>query len=87
MEQFLTKVVPENLLGEGLEGVSYFELLTRGNGERGPARPTARKSLSAEGAIGELARRVISTSQQEHGYSMHGTSKLGSTATTRRVKE
>ena len=59
----------------------------RGEGERGPARPTARESLSAEGAIGELARRVISTSQQKHGYSMHGTGKLGSTATTRRVKE
>ena len=52
-----------------------------------PPRSTARKSLSAEGAIGVLARRVPSTSQHRLGYSLHGKAKLGSTATTRRVKE
>ena len=52
-----------------------------------PPRPTVRKSLSAEGAIVELARRVQSTSQQKHESWLHGKDKLGSTATTRRVQE
>ena len=37
------------------------------------AAPSDRpKSLSAEGAIGELARHMPSTSQQKHGLSLHG---------------
>ena len=35
-----------------------------------PPRPTARRTLSAEGAIGELARHALRTSQQEHGCSL-----------------
>ena len=38
-------------------------------------------------AIGELARHVQSTTQQEHGCSLHGEDELRSTATTRRVQE
>ncbi len=71
------------------------QLLPYGGAKRRPlpkavqsAAPSDRpKTLSAEGAIDELARRLRITSQQEHGCSLHGKGKLGSTATTRRVKE
>ena len=52
-----------------------------------PPRPTARRPLSAEGAIGWAHKVLLSTSVKEHGRTLHGNSKLGSTATTRRVKE
>ena len=55
--------------------------------KRCPPPKAVRRTLSAEGAIGELARHVLSTSLQEHGCSLHGQGKFGSTATTRRVKE
>ena len=48
-----------------------------GGAKRRTARPPARKSLSAEGAIGELARSQLSTSQQEHGCYLHSKGKQG----------
>ena len=51
--------------------VAQSAALTRERREA-PPRPTVRKSLSAAGAIGELASRVLSTSQQKHGCSLHG---------------
>ena len=45
--------------------------VAEGGAKRRPNRPPE-ISLSAEGAIGELARQVWSTCQWKHGCSLHG---------------
>ena len=83
---------PRNFLAEGPRG-------PEGGAKRRPIPKGARRAPWPQrrplGPVAERRRRdrrrfqcaYKSTSQQEHGYSSHGQDKLGSTATTRRVKE